>query len=121
MSSARPTISSSVFQTVPRRAYTAYSVWPIAKRGKSNAHKRPEDALAAYEQALRLDPNSAFAYLGKGVALHDLKRPEEALAAYEQALRLDPNNAIAYYNKGVALGELKRNEEALAAYEQALR
>jgi tetratricopeptide (TPR) repeat protein len=81
---------------------------------------RYEEALAAYEQALRLDPNDADAYNNKGNALTGLNRYEEALAAYEQALRLDPNYTYAYNNKGYALYGLKRYEEALAAYDQAI-
>jgi tetratricopeptide (TPR) repeat protein len=83
--------------------------------------KRYEEALAALEQAIRLDPNLARAYNGKGIALGNLKRYEEALAAYEQAIRLDPTDPLAYYNKGIALHNLKRYEEALAALEQAIR
>jgi len=83
--------------------------------------KRYEEALTAYDQALRLDPNNALAYTRKGNALGDLKRSEEALAAHEQALRLNPNSALAYNNKGMTLLNLKRFEEALAAYDQALR
>jgi len=83
--------------------------------------KQYEEALAASEQALRLDPNYAIAYHNKGTALYDLERYEEALAAFEQALRLDPNYALAYNGKGAALADLKRDEEALAAYEHVLR
>ena len=83
--------------------------------------KRSEEALSAYDQAIRLDPNYARAYAHKGWALNDLKRYEEALQACEQALRLDPNSAHAYVNKGWALNDLKRYEEALQACEQALR
>ncbi len=65
--------------------------------------KRYEEAIVAYEQAIRLDPNYALAYYNKGNALGDLKRYEEALAAYEQAIRLDPNNAVAYIAKVLLL------------------
>ncbi len=83
--------------------------------------KRYQEALSAYEQAIRLDPNDAYAYRCKGDALYDLKHYQEALAAYEQAIRLDPNFAQAYNGKGTALYDLKRYQEALAAYEQAIR
>src|SRR5947209_2550827 len=43
--------------------------------------KRYEEALAAYEQAIRLDPNFAMTYRGKGIVLIGLKRYEEALVA----------------------------------------
>jgi tetratricopeptide (TPR) repeat protein len=50
--------------------------------------KRNEEALAAYEQAIRLDPNYANAYHGKGVALNALKRNEEADQTFEKARQL---------------------------------
>jgi tetratricopeptide (TPR) repeat protein len=81
---------------------------------------RYEEAIAAYDQAIRLDPNNADAYNNKGVDLYDLKRYEEAIVAYDQAIRLDPNNADAYYNKGNTLYDLKRYEEAIAACDQAI-
>jgi tetratricopeptide (TPR) repeat protein len=83
--------------------------------------KRYEEELAAYEQAIRLDPTDAHAYFSKGNALYMLKRYEEALAAYEQAIRLDPTNADYYYMKGHLLYNLKRYKKALTAYEQAIR
>jgi tetratricopeptide (TPR) repeat protein len=83
--------------------------------------KRYNKALIAYEQALRLDLNYAYAYVGKGNTLNKLRRYNEALMAYEQALRLDPNYAYTYVGKGNALNGLKKYDEALAAYEQALR
>src|SRR5258706_306941 len=82
--------------------------------------KRYEEALAAYDQAMRLDPNYAYAYYDKGVALYTLKCYEEALIAFDRAIRLDPDSVDAYHNKGNALYELKRYEEALIAYEQAI-
>jgi tetratricopeptide (TPR) repeat protein len=81
--------------------------------------KRYEEGLAAFEQAIRLDPNNALAYSNKGFALNELKRYQEALAACEQAIRLDPNFAAAYSNKGYALHGLNRKEEAQQAYEKA--
>jgi len=80
-----------------------------------------EEALAAFEQAIRLNPNYAKAYTGKGIALGKLKRYQEELTAYEQAIRLDPNYVKAYNNKGAVLNDLKRYQEALAACEQAIR
>jgi tetratricopeptide (TPR) repeat protein len=81
--------------------------------------KRYDEALAAYEQAIRLDPNYALAYNNTGNALEDLKRYEEAFAAYDQAIRLNPNYALAYNNKGLALDRLGKSKEAKQAYDKA--
>jgi len=83
--------------------------------------KHYKEALAAFEQAIRLDPNYTNAYNGKGSILYYLDRYEEALAAFEQAIRLDPNNTISYTDKGSILYYLNRYGEALTAYEQAIR
>jgi len=83
--------------------------------------KRYEEALAACDQAICLDPNDARGYGNKGNILAELKRYEEALAAFDQTIRLDPNDTRGYLNKGNILADLKRYEEALAAYEQAIR
>src|SRR5260370_953988 len=56
-----------------------------------------DEALAAYGQAIRLDPNDALAYYYKG----------RALDAYEHARQLDPNLALAHRHKGTALHNLK--------------
>lgn len=84
-----------------------------------NQH-RYEEAIVAYDQAIRLDPSNAAIYCNKGNALYGLKCYQEAIAAYDQALRLDPNDVLAYRNKGTALKQLGRYKEALVAYDQAI-
>jgi serine/threonine protein kinase len=97
----------------------------LIKQGKKGAvlsylwGLRYEESVTAYKQAIRLDPDYAEAYRGKGVSLVWLKRYEEALAAYEQAIRLDPTDAKAYYGKGMALENLRRRSEAQQAYARA--
>lgn len=76
-------------------------------------------ALGAYEQALRLDPNYASAYIEKGRTLLQLRRYQEALRACEQAIRLDPNYAYAYYVESSVLNALRRPDEAQQAHNKA--
>jgi tetratricopeptide (TPR) repeat protein len=82
---------------------------------------RYEEALAAFEQAIQLDPTFAAAYNNKGNLLYSLSRYEEALAAFEQAIQLDPTFAAAHNNKGIVLQSLKSYEKALAAFDQAIQ
>ena len=83
--------------------------------------ERKEEALAAFEQAIRLDPSYAAAYQGKGITLLALERKEEALAAFEQAIQISPTSAETYRLKGSLLMEQGQREEALAALEQAIQ
>ena len=71
--------------------------------------KRYEEALTAYEKAIRLDPNDPTYHVNKGNALLSLKRYEEALTAYEEAIRLNPNNDLYHLHKNIALRNLKQS------------
>jgi predicted O-linked N-acetylglucosamine transferase (SPINDLY family) len=82
--------------------------------------KRPEEALASYEQAIAFKADFVEAHANRGNVLKDLKRPEEALASYERAIALKADFAPAHYNRGTVLQQLKRREAALAGYERAL-
>ena len=48
------------------------------------------EALAALEEAVRLDPGDATTRCLLAVALHSLARHEEATEAFDEAVRLDP-------------------------------
>jgi hypothetical protein len=57
-------------------------------------------AVAAFEQALKLDPNDATAYAYRGLARIAMNNPEGARTDLRRALELDPANQIA--NDGLA-------------------
>ena len=78
-------------------------------------------ALAAYDEAIRINPGYALAWNNKGVTLSDLGRKDEAIVAYDQALKINPGYALAWFNKGVALSDLGRKDEAIVAYDRALK
>ena len=88
--------------------------WAHARLGNDEA------ALAAFEQAIALDPNSGLAYFGKGDSLRMLNRPEEALEALDRSIKLNPNDAPPYRRKGYVLKYLERYEEALPVLQRAI-
>lgn len=83
--------------------------------------ERHEEALAACDRAIALDPDDAWAWFSKGYVLCGLQRYEESLAAYDRAIQLDPTYALAYHNKGWVLICLQRYQEALDALEYAIQ
>lgn len=97
------------------------SVDDLITRGKAlRGQSKHAEALALFERAAQLDPNSYIAWFNVAYSLDDLGRYEQALVAYDRAISLNRNNAEIWNNKGVSLENLKRYTDALSAYEQAL-
>ncbi len=84
------------------------------------SEEKYEDALDAFDNALKINPKTEFALSIKGVALVSLGRYEEALEALNKALEINSRNEIALSRKGLALASLGRHEEALEAFDNAL-
>lgn len=80
---------------------------------------RNEEALAAFELSISIEPGSG-AYYNKGLALYNLGRYEQALAAFDSAIGMDATDADGHYMKGLILFELERYEDALVEYDKAL-
>ena len=49
-----------------------------------------EEAIKAYEEAIKIDPNFLYSYNGKGDALSNLGRYQDAIDAYNQAMINNP-------------------------------
>lgn len=82
---------------------------------------RYEDAIAAYNQALQIQPDLADTWNNRGVVLTRMQRYSEAIASYEQATTIRPNYPDAWNNRGVVLLELQQYPEAIACYEKAIQ
>lgn len=52
------------------------------------------EAIASYEESIRLDPDSAISFHQLGHALQAVGRPAEAQTAWQEAQRLDPSLSI---------------------------
>ena len=80
-----------------------------------------DKAIEDYDEAIRINPESAEAYYNRGTTKDMLGRHEEAIADYNEAIRINPEFAQAYYNRGNAKDALGRHEEAIANYDEAIR
>jgi tetratricopeptide (TPR) repeat protein len=118
----REALEAAEGESAPVTAATAIAsaaqAWERAKTLR--AAGRVEEALAACDRALAIDPLYAPAWCGKGDLLRERERYEEAVAAYDHALANDLLLAVAWYGKAQALNKLKLRDEALQAYERAL-
>jgi tetratricopeptide (TPR) repeat protein len=81
---------------------------------------RLDDALAAFDEAVRLRDTYIAAHFNRGMALNLLGRPADAIAAFERAALLDPTNVQAMYDIGGVYRKLGDRNQAVAAYNRAL-
>jgi len=86
------------------------------------ADGRREEAIAHYEQALRLRPyRPEVVHNDLGSVLLDSGRMPEAEAQFEEALRLNPGYAQSHLNLGNALLRERRLPEAIVQFGDALQ
>ncbi len=79
-----------------------------------------EAAKAAFEEALRLNPNDARAHNDLGVLYEKQGRLDEALEAYRAAVAAQPAFALAWSNLGDLAGRQGDHETAVAAFSKAV-
>ena len=80
-----------------------------------------EEAIAAYDQAIRLKPDYVEAYNERGVAKIMLGQYFAAIADFDQAIQLKPDYADAYTHRGAVKTILDQNSAAIADYDRAIR
>lgn len=100
----------------------ATQVKALLDQGQSLLNEeKAERAVAFFDEALTLDPNSAEALVKKGLALEKVRKLQEAIECYDRAIALDGAMTIAYLYKGGLYNRMERFGEAVECYEQALR
>jgi len=98
-------------------------LWSHLNRGTIlvNRLQRYEDALAAFDQAVKAAPGSPAAHHNRGAALQRLLRHEEAIEAFDRANQLNPGVLGTLFAKAQSLVALGRHEDAVAAYDKMLK
>ena len=82
---------------------------------------RQAEALAEYQEVLRLSPSREEAYNNIGRILSDQGKPAAALEYCRVAMELDPRSAPSHDSLGIILVELGRADEALQHFDRALQ
>jgi len=62
----------------------------LARKGQ------PDEAMAHFEQAIKLQPDYAEAYYNRGNVLFAKGRIDEAIADFEKTLQIQPSDADAH-------------------------
>ncbi len=88
------------------------------KYGDSGRHK---DAIEAYKQAIKINPDNSVIHYNLGITYGELGRYKDAIEAFKQAIRIKPDYAEIHYNLGVSYFMLSRYKDAIKAYKQAIR
>jgi tetratricopeptide (TPR) repeat protein len=78
-------------------------------------------AIAAFSDAMRLDPKSALAFTNRGVVYERKGDMDRAIADFSEAIRLDPNYALASSNRGIAYARKGDNDRAIADFNEGIR
>jgi tetratricopeptide (TPR) repeat protein len=87
-------------------------------RGYAYAAKdQKERAIEDFDQAIRLNPNYALAFVARGLAYFD----DRAIEDFDQAIRLNPNYALAFVARGVAYSDKRQYDRAIEDFDQAIR
>ncbi len=99
---------------------------PKSYRGHNNlANALPEtrldEAIAHYQEALRLKPDFAEAHISFGRVLKDTGNLDQAISHYYTALSISPKNVQAHINLAAALLLQGRLSEAISHSLQAVR
>ncbi len=85
----------------------------------------PQTAMDDFNQAIKLDPKLAEAYLDRAMAYEELKNTDAALKDYAQAIQLSPEYSQAYFQRAnvelTVSGDNGANHaKALADYNKAI-
>ena len=78
------------------------------------------EAIADYDQSIKLYPSFPDAYLNRGIAFEGLKKWENAINDYNRVLELNPEDAGAYNNRGNAKAGMGDYGSAIGDYQKAM-
>ncbi len=87
---------------------------------KQCEHLQGQNALAACEHAIRINPHVAATWINHGQKLFDFGQYQQALSSFENALLLKPDYSLGLANRCGLLSVLGRYTEALDACDMAL-
>ena len=80
---------------------------------------QPSRAIQDYDEAIRLNPQDASSYAGRGNLYQGIGQYERAVQDHDEAIRLDPEHSLAYVNRALSYTFPVKDEEARKDVERA--
>jgi Flp pilus assembly protein TadD len=124
--SAAPAAATALPVLVPGTTITFHGIGQVAvnpsvqKGFQLLLASRVDPALAEFDQALILNPNDEWAYVGRGYGLALKGRLDNAMTDLDRAVQLNPKSAYAYCYRGLVFMLRGEFERALAQYNHSL-
>jgi tetratricopeptide (TPR) repeat protein len=81
---------------------------------------RYEEAVAAFDQAIAIDPGYAEAWRNRGLSLALLGRVNESETSFSKAISLDPDDASIYYYQALSRNATGNRAGALESLDRAV-
>jgi TPR repeat protein len=91
------------------------------KAASLHAKNQYQQAIAEFDEAIRLRANLAIAHNGRGVAYQALGNLDAAYRDFNEAVGIDPSFALGYENRAYVHMRRNRLEEAIADATTAIR
>lgn len=82
---------------------------------------RHNDAVVAFNQAIRLQPGLATAYLQRGSTYRNLGQYQKAIADYNEGIRLEPNSGYLHGLRGIAYAAIGQHQLAITDFNMAVK
>jgi tetratricopeptide (TPR) repeat protein len=108
----------SVFQEIVKNTPRNAEAWRCLGTA-SAALGRRDQAIAAYQRAIDINPNSET-YVDLGIQYDAAGRVEEEIEAFKRGIQVNPGNVDAYDYMAHAYNRLGRYDEALKLAKQAI-
>ena len=104
-------------ESLPLISADTYIRWGDAKYQLGLYHS----AIADYDKAIRLKPDAALIYYGRGLAKSNLEHHAAAIADFDTVIRLEPDLAGAYQARGWEKVELGQYAAAITDFDAFIR
>lgn len=114
-------ISLSISRAWSEPDATAADAKTYVQFGIANGSKGDiNGAIAAFNQAIQIDPKFATAYYGRGHAYMLKKETAAAISDFDKAIELDPTIAAAFYDRGTMKGKSGDFDAAVSDFKKTI-